>query len=1396
MASPNRPGVEIIQELQATPTVSASPALVPMIVGVCNQIIEALDDEGALNPDAKFLGERYNQSSLLVAQAEFPDPRDNIDEINVYEETISAYLFFGGQLLNLTRGSHGTFGQSFLKASNLSKRAAIRSTEIDSFAFDGTVGDVLTVALDVVNPVDTSRDVVVTFVGTLTAQEVVDEINSSVGREVASVINVGGDLYVQISSLVSGATSSVTLRQGTSAMKVLFGAGFDDGMEYRVEGAGYRGQDDTDNDLTTPFIEFYRGAYFEGAGGPSALVETTFPPDMTANEVWAGLIDLDGDFTNAKAAAQIFSGPSATIPLKAATPSTPGDQFWADGARVGSAEIIKLEPSRFKLGKLNTSLSTFDDDGLATTRIYDTIEVNTPLHSSAFAPKNAYFIADGLVWGSILPAGVAASITGTPGGVTTDERPGIVQSSADITFPVNLASLTLDYSLTEDGVETDIQTFTFVNGPFATIGDLVTDLTGELPGITVGSAGDKLVLSTTKTGANQAVSIKSTGTANTALNFSAIAETEDAGKDVEYVILASLTSELISVDPGGTGLVGETAATLHITVTDSKGIHDVTATPVDLSTGISNLGDLIDAVAVAFGGTAITDRTLYDGGIPFATISSSGDTDAYGTITLTTIEGAPTALISVEATDGADGFRHLGFYDSVGGLWAEIESAVPPVTLPVAALDGATLTFTYDDGAGPYSQTAAVAGADGAATVAALAAALNAISAITDQGGSRALWFIGDDTGGAEKLIVRTVKGGAVVTLDGTAAAGNANASVDIPATQTDVGSASVGNSDGAGDDTLKDTTLGFYLDDNPFQYSATFITNSLQDALDEVNEVVGGAVDVATEETPGVMTITSLLKGASSMVEINGTSTAAVVLGLAGSAEGSGRPDPDFYVSLLGSAVIGASILRNGTTGRPFSLESALADVYLEYSGLRLDVTASAEQANALTFPSVELMEASIGPISTANPLALGVFLAQQNAPTVDVSALGIDERNDAAPTGTIDAWARALELLESKEIYGLAPLTDDPFINQLVSTHVQSLSLPTNRGERIALLWQQVPDHAPDLGVITGTDAETNGTDNSVTLETNPSTDLVAAGVDVSGTIPVSEDLYLEMLITDAGSTSLRRYSVKEVNGVLITLRVTFVGDENIDGFYSTTPISGTSGLSNVDWALRIRGEALLVAGTTRPNLNAVAEAAALEAFPFSSRRVYLLFGAAVDTSVNGIVQKVPLYYASAAIAGMIAQLNPSQPFTRVGMTGFTRVYGTDDTFSENQMDTIADGGRYVLVNIGGAVASRHQRSTSVTSIEERELSITKAIDWLAKGLRDTNRVFIGRFVINQGFLDQLTMANEGFLQFAVQLGVVRKAALKDILQDASNPDTILINVEAQPLFPANKIRVTIVA
>lgn len=1379
--SSNRRGVDIIQEIRETVVTAEEPLLVPTVVGVCRQIIETTDGSGSLNADAKYALGRYNQSSMFIPQADFPDPRDNIDELDFENDTIGAALYFGGTLRTLARASNGTYGSALLKLGNLSRRAALRASEASPYAFDATVGDPLTFALDVVNPLDTSSDVTVTLVGSLTAAEVATAINNAAGADVAEAVTVGGGTHVQISSVTFGAKSSVTLRAGTSALAILFGA-IDDSLEYRVEGAGFRGQDDEDNDLTTPWIEFHRGGYFE-----DSVEVLTFDVSPAADVVWAGQLDQDGTFNTSKAAAVTFTGGSATFPLRASASSRPGDQFWADGTRVGAGEVIKVEQSRFKVGKLNVSLSTFDSDGNATNRVYNTVEVNTPNHNTPFAPKYAYFVADGLTFGNITPVGVAATLSGTETGLAA--RSAYVQGSTAITFPANLASLTIDFQVTEDGVEGDAVTYTFAGGPYANIAALVAVLQAadEFSQFTVTNQGNQLVLLTTKTGADQAISIKSTGTANTALGFSTLAATEDTGKDVEFAVQATLTSDWFALP------MADVNKTFELIVEDSKGTHTLSAA-VDF-TAAADLADVMQLIAEAFGDPdGSVSPTIYDGGIPVATLSCSLGTDTTGTITLTTIEGGTAVTLTLTAVDETDGFRFVGFHDDTGGVSAQLDS-LTGTSYPIGALSGATIAFTHTKGVTPTVVTGVgTAGMGTAADAQALAILLNSaadFNGITAAGKRLVEWFSED----GDIISVRSIEGGITVTLDVAGSQpGFLAMGFDVGGGPiTDTGTAAGGNADDVGADSLKSTTLGFYLDDNPFEYLITFDTNSLQDAIDGINALVDGAEDVATEDAAAIV-MTSLLAGAASKISIDADSTADTVLGLTGSATGSGRPNPDFYLDDDGAMHLGPNILRNRSSGIPFSLESALADLYISYWAIRLDVTASAVNPALLTFDTVSDMEDAIGPISTDNPLALAMSLMMGAAPEFACTGLGIDEVSAAAPMGTLDGWLRALELLESAEVYAFAPMTDDEYVQSVAVAHVLAKSDPVERGERIAIFWGAVPDRAATITVSSGTSGVTNGTEDSFTLDVNPGAELVENGIEPSDPIDIDANLYLELVITADGSSSLRRYSVSEVNGVVLTLRSTFASTENTDGFFTTTPLTET--LTATDWALKIRGDVLVLSGSTRPDKNARAAAAAEAAAVYATRRAYYAICNAVDISIDGVTQRVPGYYACAVIAGLIAQQPAQQPFTNMTLPSIGRVYGTDDTFSENQLDVMTDGGRLVLSNLGGRASIRAQVSTSTTSTETIELSITKAIDALAKGLRRVNRVFIGRFGITSGFLDQLTLCNEGYLDYVEDSGLVRKADLTQLLQDTTAPDTILEEVEVTPIYPCNKIRITIIS
>ena len=1409
MAGELTPNVTVVQQIGATPTVVVTPTLVPCVAGVCNQIVEALDASGGLNSEARYDVAQYNQGDVFVPQANFPNPRGNLDEINIDEGTVRAFLNFGGSLRELPRGSNGHSGEAFLVfGRRYHLRPTLLSTVADSFTFDGTVGDVLVVALDVANPTDTSKDVIITFVGTLTVAQVVTAINAAVGATVARAyvepasnpysgdgVSVG-DQFVQIFSTRASARGSITVRPGASALPILFGAGFDSTKTYRIEGSGFRGQDDGDGDLVTPWIELHPGGYYVDG------VSTAFPANALADHVWAALIDAQfpgadenkDEFTNAKVFTSMdFTDTAASsFPLKAATATTAGDQLYADGVVLsGGAEIIRVEATRFRMGVLDTARSVFDADGTPTSRVYTSVEVNLPTHPQPFTPAYVWFKARGLQFPGD-GTGVAAALTGSV--AAEPARPAIVQGTTEITFGggLSLAGLSLLITVTDDGVALDQQTVLFAGGPYADMSALLAALTSALSSAGLGSlvtasatgpTGNRLVLQTSKSGADQGLSIASTGTANTSLKFSTSAATASVGVDEEIYVAPEVTGAHISLP-----LVGLSSADLEITVTDNYGTHIVLAEAVDLEDGITTLGDLKEIIADAFGNPTPTDGILYDGVIPVAVVTTSGDSDAHGTLTISAFDGGADVTISISAASGADGFRHLGFHDDDGDNWAELTSAA--LTLPMAALDTKTLALAYNPGSVALSATLGAPEA-AATTAAGLAALLNAMATLTSSGGSRKVWFVGNNTTG--RLLVRTIAGGTSTNIDMTITAGSAGLELGYDGVLV-AGTADGSNADDTGADGLRAKSLRLSLDYNPSVYEISLPANSIPLCVDEINNVIGAASAIASMTSGRYLKITSALLGAPSAVLVVG-GTAQSVLGLSGpsGAFGSGRPLPDFYLDDAGSAHIGPQILRDRLGGVPFQLVSALADIYLQYTALRQDVTAMASSPGLLSFDDTASIDAAIGPINPANPLALGLFLAKANAPAVPVSGIGIDDATAAAPDGTLDGWVRCLEYIESKEIYALAPLQGEPAITALIRAHVLALSQPEMRGERIGLCWGAEPSRTPPATVASGTGAETNGISNSITLDSNPSDELVSAGIDVGSEIPVADGVYFEAILVDGGSSRLVRYSVKNVSGVVLTFRTTFASGENTDGFYTSTTLDGLAGYVGIDWSLKIRGETLLIPGTSITDLAALARAVAGEATPYASRRLYLGYAPFVDVPIDGIAQRVPGYYLMACVAGMIAGRSPRLPLHLVPIGGVSKVYGTDDKLGKH-MDTAADGGRMLFINDGASVVCRHARSTDSSAVETRELSITTQIDWIAKGFRTLNRDFLRGRVITPGLITELGIANQGFCQLVTGT-VVEHCRVDSILQDEQNKDRILVNVEADPSYPANRIRVTIV-
>jgi hypothetical protein len=497
-------------------------------------------------------------------------------------------------------------------------------------------------------------------------------------------------------------------------------------------------------------------------------------------------------------------------------------------------------------------------------------------------------------------------------------------------------------------------------------------------------------------------------------------------------------------------------------------------------------------------------------------------------------------------------------------------------------------------------------------------------------------------------------------------------------------------------------------------------------------------------------------------------------------------RPTPNLVVDLAGDITVKHDLLRD-TRGEP--IPTASDPLLITYKALRLDVTAAADNPALLTFEGTDELETTLEPLTADNPLGLGLFFALINAPGITVSGLGVDAVSADAPGGTLTAYSKAMSFLESEEVYALAPLTHEAVVHQAFQTHANAMSEPDARGERVVLINPNMPDRYLDTLVASGTDGDTTGVTNEFdTKLSNLYSSLLAAGVDPTGTLTVADGVFLD-IASDANI-----YSISAINGTRVTIRVAFAPGENDDAFYAVANLP--TQLISENFSVKVRGARILDPNGD-PDNQKIAETYADLGISYGDRRVVMTAPDQCGASIDGLEQLIPGYYMNAAIAGMVGQQPPQQGFTNFPMSGFTRVVGSNDRFSNTQLNIGAGGGVYWIIQEveNGPLTSRHQVTTDKTSIETREFSITKVVDFTAKFMRAGLRNFIGKFNITQGFLDTLSTVVQGQLTFLSEAGVLIGGDLNNIIQDTDQPDTVLIDVTLDVPYPCNYIRLTLV-
>lgn len=156
-----------------------------------------------------------------------------------------------------------------------------------------------------------------------------------------------------------------------------------------------------------------------------------------------------------------------------------------------------------------------------------------------------------------------------------------------------------------------------------------------------------------------------------------------------------------------------------------------------------------------------------------------------------------------------------------------------------------------------------------------------------------------------------------------------------------------------------------------------------------------------------------------------------------------------------------------------------------------------------------------------------------------------------------------------------------------------------------------------------------------------------------------------------------------------------------------------------------------------------NALAEWYRDYSMSFGNRRTTHIFAPYVGVyNDNEEIVAVPGYYLACAYAGMTQSERPEQGFTNMSIPGFAKVFYTNSYFTDTQMNIIAEGGTTIIVQHApnAPLSARHQLTTDMLTVETREYSVTKNVDYMAKSARITFRPYLGRFNINKKTLTTL--------------------------------------------------------
>lgn len=520
--------------------------------------------------------------------------------------------------------------------------------------------------------------------------------------------------------------------------------------------------------------------------------------------------------------------------------------------------------------------------------------------------------------------------------------------------------------------------------------------------------------------------------------------------------------------------------------------------------------------------------------------------------------------------------------------------------------------------------------------------------------------------------------------------------------------------------------------------------------------------------------------------------------------------------------------------------------DFEVSYRALRIDMASEVKE-----YKAIEDIEAAfgVGQITPANPLAFALQVMLQNTVTA-VNGLGLSA--DFTVDETL-AFTKAAGKLSLTEMYAIAVLSQNGSVHTLFKNHVQQLSLPEKKKERVALINSKLIEKSTlqassttsaDLLsartiVPTSINADAVSTSPTVLTDTTPDKfQNVEAGDKVKilagtnaniGTFDVISvddlnNLTLSAAIISGGTSSDFQYVIirpdgLDVGGTTIYDRnANFLSNGVAAGHY--VDISLPTGLVGRFKIGTITSEKELELSVAIPGIithqnpltykvdrdlstGEMAESVKGYSEAIGSRKVAHCWPDIVKMTFGSDVIDLPGYYLGSAVAALTTGLPTQQGFTNLAVSGFLGYEHGLGFFDDDELDVIADGGTFIFNQDGEALPLyvRHQLTTDRSAIKFQEYSVTKNVDFIAKFIRGSFAKYTGQWNIIDTTTDSLkttASASIGFLRDKTKQpkigGVIRSGSLTQLVESDVEIDTMLMKFGFSIPIPLNHIDIVI--